>query len=120
MDSPDSPGIRIKFTIRGFNNQDIQATYEFIQVINSPRPACYSINGKIARRKLSPDYKFFFGSGNGREIELEDPLALSIKDFLFKLRQSEFHKDTIQYSNIITNMEMLSQLYEGFYESTKN
>jgi hypothetical protein len=54
---------------------------ELVRCLEQPRPASYGFDGKIAHRVIRlPAYELVF-EGEGRRVDVEDPMGLLVKDF---------------------------------------
>lgn len=104
--------ISIGFDSKGAEGQLIHVCYDFIKVIDSPRPAYYAINGKCVHRELSLDYQFSFHDDHGNRIEAKDLLELSVQEFLNKIHTPDHFDNNAHGAQIIANMNMLTYFHE--------
>lgn len=75
-----------------------------------PREFSYGFNGKIVRRLLEPaTYAISFAT-DGKTLEIADPLALSVADFLAAV--AENREPRVGKDHILCNMKLLREIYQ--------
>jgi predicted dehydrogenase len=79
------------------------------RALHQPRPFAFGFNGACARRIIDMDsYRITF-TYSGRNIEVEDPLQLSVRDFLSACRHRT--RPHIEHAHILETTRMLQQVY---------
>lgn len=89
-----------------------QVTAELVHETRQPRSFAFGFNGSIARRTIDmATYRIAFTCGDQRS-EAEDPLQLSVRDFLHACQHAE--PPRIGNVHIVDTMQMLQQLYAAW------
>lgn len=64
----------------------VAASLRLAEHAEAPRPAGYAVNGRPAERRIDlPAYRIYF-EAEGRRAEVEDPVALLVRDFVSRVR----------------------------------
>ena len=89
-----------------------QVSAELVHEICQPRSFAFGFNGNIARRTIDmATYRIAFTCGD-RRCEAEDPLQLSMRDFLHACRHAAAPR--IGSAHIVDTMQMLQQVYAAW------
>lgn len=104
-------------SVRGkFHSEQGIATFQVDLVRGSslPREAGYSINGRLARRRVQmPEYSMFLGDGS-REVPLADPLRAHLSGFAAALRDTTSGKTPPDPSPIAERAVMLAGIVSAY------
>jgi len=87
-------------------------TAELVHETCQPRSFAFGFNGKIAQRSIDMATYALEFTCDGRSLEVEDPLHLSVRDFLHACRSSV--PPRIGAAHIVETMRMLQQLYTAW------
>jgi len=89
-----------------------QVSADLVHETCQPRSFAFGFNGNIARRTIDmATYRIAFTCGD-RRCEVEDPLQLSMRDFLYACRHAAAPR--IGRSHIVDTMQMLQQVYAAW------
>ena len=89
-----------------------QVVAELVHETRQPRSFAFGFNGNIARRTIDmATYRIAFTCG-GERCEAEDPLQLSMRDFLHAIRHAVLPR--IGSAHILDTMQMLQQVYAAW------
>jgi Oxidoreductase family, NAD-binding Rossmann fold len=89
-----------------------QVVVELVHETRQPRSFAFGFNGNIARRTIDmATYRIAFTCGD-RRCEAEDPLQLSMRDFLHACRNNVAPR--IGSAHIVETMQMLQQVYSAW------
>ena len=89
-----------------------QVVAELVHETRQPRSFAFGFNGNIARRTIDmATYRISFTCGE-RRCEAEDPLQLSMRDFLHACRHAVLPR--IGSAHIVDTMQMLQQVYAAW------
>jgi predicted dehydrogenase len=104
--APDS--LQLLFTYASAHGR-CRVTADLVREIDQPRSFAFGFNGTIARRIIDMEtYQIAFGCGDQR-CETEDPLQLSVRNFLHACRQGIAPE--VGEAHIMDTMNMLQQIY---------
>ena len=85
------------------------AEAHLVRATRQPRPFAFGFNGLTAQRVIDMEtYRIAFAS-EGRRMEIDDPLQLSVNDFLNACRSCDH--PLIGPGHILATMRMLQQVY---------
>ena len=74
-----------------------------------PRPAGYCLNGHAVERSIRlPEYQLQF-AGDGRQVDVTDPLALLTQDFVARLQQGQW----MSSGEIMAGMNLLTPIMQA-------
>jgi predicted dehydrogenase len=76
---------------------------------HQPRSFKYGFNGKIVNRVVDLDHYDIYFQYQNRKIKIEDPLELSVKDFIAAVRDQR--EPVIGKSHIIATTKLLNKIY---------
>jgi len=76
---------------------------------HQPRSFKYGFNGKIVNRIVDLDHYDIYFQYQNRKIKIEDPLELSVKDFMAAVRDQR--EPVIGKSHIIATTKLLNKIY---------
>ncbi len=100
-----------------FGTKDCRVFIELIRKEEQPRMLQFGWNDKVVRRSLNlKNYDIYLNYGN-RRLKIEDPLNLSVRDFIKALEQKV--EPLVGYSHILCNMSLLKQIYDGYPQLQK-
>lgn len=75
-----------------------------------PRETCIAIDGRAARRVVSPeDYRLWF-RGEGRAVPLDDPLPRLVTDFVQELEKRPEERAPSRSQEMVERMGMLAEI----------
>jgi predicted dehydrogenase len=108
---PESDSLQVVFTYVGEHGH-CRVTADLVHETRQPRSFAFGFNGSIARRTIDMEtYRIAFTSGDQR-LEADDPLQLSVRDFLHACRQGTSAQ--IEGAHIVNTMKMLEQIYTAW------
>ncbi len=76
---------------------------------HQPRSFKYGFNGKIVNRVVDLDHYDIYFQYQNRKIKIEDPLELSVKDFIATVREQR--EPVIGKSHIVATTKLLNKIY---------
>ncbi len=79
------------------------------RALRQPRPFAFGFNGSCARRTIDMESYGIAFTCSGRSIEIEDPLQLSVRDFLSACQRGA--RPHIEHAHILETSRMLQQVY---------
>jgi hypothetical protein len=110
---PDAPELSIGFQYRA-DGHAIETEIHLIQSEAAPKEAGYAINGCSIRRLVrASDYAIFFASG-ARVVDVPDPLALLVRDFVGDLRCGPGADGASRTRPIVQRMRLLADIAAAF------
>ena len=116
FESAKEEGMVIQFRYH-FGTKDCRVFIELIRKEEQPRMLQFGWNDKVVRRSLNlKHYDIYLNYGN-RRLKIEDPLNLSVRDFIEALEQKV--EPLVGYSHILCNMSLLKQIYDGYPQLQK-
>jgi len=110
--SGNEENIKIKFDYSSGDNRCV-VEYAFNHKPNRPRNLSFTINGTNFERKLGENYQQFLEHPGGA-IKLEDPLKLSIQNFVKSLTEEPSEK---VYSEILENVKLQDYVVGSYLQS---
>ena len=116
FESAKEEGMVIQFRYH-FGTKDCRVFIELIRKEEQPRMLQFGWNDKVVKRSLNlKHYDIYLNYGN-RRLKIEDPLNLSVRDFIEALEQKV--EPLVGYSHILCNMSLLKQIYDGYPQLQK-
>jgi hypothetical protein len=112
---PASPAQRLRFRYRSAGHE-VEVEVRLAQSEETPRRTAYALDGRAARRLVSPeDYRLSFADAN-RSVPVPDPLALLIADFVAALGDTPGEGRRTRGREISQRMQLLADI-AGAYQN---
>jgi len=92
----------------------IDSTVELVRVLESPRPASLTIDGRHAEREIHmPDYAMALRDDE-RSVPLADPLTARLREFVAELRETAAGQRAPDPAPLIRRMALLAALLDAY------
>jgi predicted dehydrogenase len=105
--SPERDKLELRFTAATTDGHDIEATCAFREMKSQPRDASYAIDGRRVVREVDLSTYAIRLRANGRSIALTDPVKLSVRRFLDRVDNNDYHGQT---AHLRANVRMLDEI----------
>jgi predicted dehydrogenase len=110
---PEAASVFVRFVYRA-GHVEVQTEVELRPTEAHPRETRIEIDGRPARRLVSPhDYRLTFDAG-GRAVALDDPLALLVSDFVSELQRDVGERSALRGREIIERMSLLEEIVAAY------
>lgn len=109
--SRDDEAISVKFKYKN-SERECEVKYDFKLRTKKPGGIIFSLNGESFRREIGPGYKQVF-VGDERSFEIEDPLRVSIRRFLWAV--SGFNTPLANKKEILENIALTDQIVAQYW-----
>ena len=92
----------------------VRAALYLRRCADQPRPAWVAVNGSRAERHVDPrDYSMSF-SGGGREVQVEDPMALLVRRFVHSLMDPDLDRARTERRAILERARLYAAVFAAW------